>query len=295
MTYINFTARYYSVLRPNFGHRYHLICFDTSKQEILALTMRLAIQAIRRPSLFVTGIIQPLLWLFLFSALFQNAPIELFTYTTKYSDFLSSGIIVFTAFTSSLNAGLPIMFDREFGFFNRILSSPILSRASILIASSLNIMLSSYTQVICIIFTVNILGINITNLLGAFVATITLLALINSVTIISLILAFILPGHIELLACLLVINLPLLFSSTALAPLAFMPSWLQVIASLNPLTYAIEIIRFSYLHNYYNTKSIIMNNVWGEINMEQVIFILVLTNIISIWGGQKLIARKFED
>nr|YP_009313775.1 Hypothetical protein ycf38 [Helminthocladia australis]SCW22029.1 Hypothetical protein ycf38 [Helminthocladia australis] len=295
MSHKYLTNQCYSVLKPNFGYRYQVPQLYTRKQEIFALTFRLIIQAIRRPSLFITGIIQPLLWLLLFSALFQNAPIELFTYTTRYSDFLSSGIIVFTGFTSSLNAGLPIMFDREFGFFNRILSAPIFSRSSIIVASSLNIILSSCIQVLCIICTVKILGNSIPDIYSAAIVLLTLLALINSVTIVSLILAFILPGHIELLACLLIINLPLLFSSTALAPLAFMPSWLQVIASLNPLTYAIEMIRFAYLNSSYSIKSVVISNVWGTISIEKIIFILILTNFISIFMGRQLIANKFED
>ena len=43
-----------------------------------------------------------------------------------------------------------------------------------------------------------------------------------------------------------VANLPLLFASTALAPISFMPIWLAWIAALNPLTFAIEPIRAAY-------------------------------------------------
>lgn len=34
----------------------------------------------------------------------------------SYGRFLGAGVIVFTAFSGALNAGLPVMFDREFGF-----------------------------------------------------------------------------------------------------------------------------------------------------------------------------------
>ncbi|MFO0139679.1 MAG: ABC transporter permease, partial [Cyanobacteriota bacterium] len=39
-------------------------------QETLALTRRLFLQLIRRPSTLLAGILQPLIWLFLFGALF---------------------------------------------------------------------------------------------------------------------------------------------------------------------------------------------------------------------------------
>jgi len=72
------------------------------------------------------------------------------------------------------------------------------------------------------------------------------LLLVFAVTGLSLGLAFALPGHIELIAVIFVVNLPLLFASTALAPISFMPTWLGWLAALNPLTFAIEPIRAAY-------------------------------------------------
>ncbi|WP_198005093.1 ABC transporter permease, partial [Synechococcus sp. WH 5701] len=43
-------------------------------QETLALTRRLFLQLVRRPSTLVAGVLQPLIWLILFGALFANAP-----------------------------------------------------------------------------------------------------------------------------------------------------------------------------------------------------------------------------
>nr|YP_009312956.1 Hypothetical protein ycf38 [Helminthora furcellata]SCW21210.1 Hypothetical protein ycf38 [Helminthora furcellata]SCW24070.1 Hypothetical protein ycf38 [Helminthora furcellata] len=291
----NNTKREYYVLQPDFSKRDLTNKFPSYIQEIHALTIRLLKQSLRRPSLIVTGIIQPLLWLTLFGALFQNAPIQLFTYGQKYGDFVSSGIIVFTAFTSALNSGLPMMFDREFGFFNRILSSSIYSRYSIIIASSINIMLSSCIQILFIIFTIYMLGYSINKTPNYMIITIILFLLSNSVTSISLVLAFILPGHIELLACIVMLNLPLLFSSTALAPLVFMPSWLQIIASLNPLTYAIETIRYTYLNILILPDSTIITTIWGDINFKDIILILLSTNAAVILLSHQLIAHKFED
>lgn len=71
------------------------------------------------------------MWLVLFGALFYNAPQGLFGEELNYAKFLAPGIIVFTAFSGALNAGLPVMFDREFGFLNRLLVAPLASRYSI--------------------------------------------------------------------------------------------------------------------------------------------------------------------
>jgi ABC-2 type transporter. len=115
-------------------------------QETLALTKRLFIQLQRRPSTLVAGIIQPLMWLVLFGALFENAPAGLFGESQNYGQFLGAGVIVFTAFAGALNAGLPIMFDREFGFLNRLLVAPLASRFSIVLASAIFIVTLSFIQ-----------------------------------------------------------------------------------------------------------------------------------------------------
>ncbi len=39
------------------------------------------------------------------------------------------------------------------------------------------------------------------------------------------------------------ISLPLLFASNALFPVKFMPTWMQYIASLNPMSYAADAAR----------------------------------------------------
>lgn len=232
-------------------------------QETLALTRRLFIQLQRRPSTLVAGIIQPVMWLVLFGALFQNAPQGLFGNSHTYGQFLGAGVIVFTAFAGALNAGLPVMFDREFGFLNRLLVAPLASRFSIVLASALFIVSQSLLQAAVIVVVAAFLGAGLPNIAGLGAISLIVFLLALGVTALSLGLAFTLPGHIELIAVIFVTNLPLLFASTALAPLSFMPQWLQVVASLNPLSYAIEPIRYLYLHQDWGLNSIVMQAPWG--------------------------------
>jgi len=215
-------------------------------QETLALTRRLFLQLFRRPSTLVAGVLQPLIWLVLFGALFAKAPDGLLPGGGSYGRFLGAGVIVFTAFSAALNAGLPVMFDREFGFLNRLLVAPLRSRSSIVLASVLYITSLSLVQSLAIVATAALLGYGWPGAAGLVLVMITLLLLVFAVTALSLGLAFALPGHIELIAVIFVANLPLLFASTALAPLSFMPAWLGWLAALNPLTFAIEPIRSAY-------------------------------------------------
>ncbi|NEP89884.1 MAG: ABC transporter permease [Okeania sp. SIO2C2] len=262
-------------------------------QETLALTRRLFIQLKRRPSTLIAGIIQPLMWLILFGALFQNVPQGLFGESQNYGQFLGAGIIVFTAFAGALNAGLPVMFDREFGFLNRLLVAPLTSRFSIVLASATFIITLSLIQSAIIIGAGAFLGAGLPGTLGLATIALIVLMLVLGVTGLSLGLAFALPGHIELLAVIFVTNLPLLFASTALAPLSFMPNWLQVVASLNPLTYAIEPIRYLYLHSDWSIGSIIMETPFADISFGTALLVLLVFDVVTLVAIQPLLRRRF--
>jgi ABC-2 type transport system permease protein len=261
-------------------------------QETLALARRLFIQLQRRPSTLIAGIVQPLMWLLLFGALFKNVPQGMFGVSQTYGQFLCAGVIVFTAFSGALNAGLPVMFDREFGFLNRLLVAPLASRFSIVLASAIFITTLSLIQTAAIIGLSAALGAGLPNVLGLGVVVLIVLLLVLGVTALSLGLTFALPGHIELIAVIFVTNLPLLFASTALVPLAFMPTWLQIVASLNPLSFAIEPIRYVYLHSDWSLSSIVMEAPWGNLSLGMTLLLLVGFDAIALVSIQRLLQRK---
>jgi ABC-2 type transport system permease protein len=261
-------------------------------QETFALTRRLFIQLQRRPSSLIAGIIQPVMWLVLFGALFQNAPTGLFGSTTNYGQFLAAGVIVFTAFAGALNAGLPVMFDREFGFLNRLLVAPLASRFSIVFASAIFIISQSLLQAAVIVAAAAFLGAGLPDITGLCAIALIVFLLALGVTAISLGLAFALPGHIELIAVIFVTNLPLLFASTALAPLSFMPGWLQVIATLNPLSYAIEPIRYLYLHSSWGLNDTVMHAFWGDVTFGVALLVLLGFALVALLSIQSQLRRS---
>ena len=262
-------------------------------QETLALTKRLFIQLQRRPSTLMAGVIQPFMWLVLFGALFSKAPQGLFGNDLSYAKFLAPGVIVFTAFSGALNAGLPVMFDREFGFLNRLLVAPLASRYSIVAASTIYIIALSFIQTAVIVLASAFLGAGLPGIAGLSAIALIVFLIVLGVTALSLGLAFALPGHIELIAVIFVTNLPLLFASTALAPLDFMAGWLQIIASLNPLTYAIEPIRYLYLHGDWAINSVVMNTPWLDLNFGVVLLILLAFDALVLFAIQPLLRRRF--
>lgn len=262
-------------------------------QETLALTKRLFIQLQRRPSTLIAGVIQPFMWLILFGALFYNAPQGLFGNDLNYAKFLAPGIIVFTAFSGALNAGLPVMFDREFGFLNRLLVAPLASRYSIVAASTIYIMALSFVQTAAIVGASALLGAGLPGVAGLGAIALVVFLIVLGVTALSLGLAFALPGHIELIAVIFVTNLPLLFASTALAPLSFMAGWLQIVASLNPLTYAIEPIRYLYLNSDWTLGSAVLQTPWAAMSFGTVILILLAFDALVLVAIQPILRRRF--
>ena len=262
-------------------------------QETFALTKRLFIQLKRRPSTLFAGILQPIIWLFLFGALFSNAPKDFLPGVDSYGNFLGAGLIVFTAFSGALNSGLPLMFDREFGFLNRLLVAPLSSRLSIVLSSFFYITILSFVQSLVIMFISFLLGYGFPDIFGLGIVFTTLILLVLFVTSISLCLAFVLPGHIELIALIFVINLPLLFASTALAPISFMPNWLGWLASLNPLTFAIEPIRIAY-DSKVNLDLVALNAPYGDLTCRNCISLLFVLTVVSLIVIRPLLNKKLN-
>ncbi|MFN9872818.1 MAG: ABC transporter permease [Cyanobacteriota bacterium] len=260
-------------------------------QETFALCRRLFVQLLRRPSTLVAGVLQPLIWLVLFGALFSRAPEGLLPGGSSYGRFLGAGVIVFTAFSGALNAGLPLMFDREFGFLNRLLVAPLRSRSSIGLASVLYITAMSLVQSLAIMATAAALGYGWPGGPGLLVVLVTLLLLVFAVTALSLGLAFALPGHIELIAVIFVANLPLLFASTALAPISFMPPWLGWLAALNPLTFAIEPIRAVYSGSFH-LGDVVLNAPYGSLTAGTCLGLLAVLSAALFLAIRPLLDRK---
>ena len=119
--------------------------------EIKALAWRAFIHSKRTPMVVISGMLQPLIWLFLFSAIFKNSPMrDLISGAGSYMAFITPGALLFTAFSGALNGGVPILFDRELGFLDRLLVAPLRSRYSIIWATGFHIFVMTLLQVLAI-------------------------------------------------------------------------------------------------------------------------------------------------
>lgn len=166
--------------------------------------------------------------------------------TTDYLTFLFSGIAVFTILVNSILGGIPVVFDRETGFMDKVLASPV-SRLSIVAARFLYVILYSLIQVGLISVVAVVLGVRPeTPLLALLVLVGYGTLLCAGLSVLSLALAFVFPHHSIFFAITGFMLTPLLVLSPTFVSLESMPGWMAALAQFNPMTHAIEPIRAAF-------------------------------------------------
>lgn len=263
--------------------------------EVQALAGRWFIHSKRRPMVVLAGLFQPFIWLVLFATVFKNSPMRAQLGSDSYLAFITPGALVFTAFSGALNGGVPILFDRELGFLDRLLVAPLHSRFSIIWATGLHIFVMSLLQCGVIVLLTSLMGVEFQGgITGVFLVLLVLGLVTLLFTTFSLILAFILRYHFELLSIILIISLPLVFISTAFAPVAYMPKWLTYLVSVNPITLAVEPLRAVYQQATWQFSGPIFSSAFGAFSMQTCLIILVILNFMAALAARKIIRRRLS-
>ncbi|PZN01847.1 MULTISPECIES: ABC transporter permease [Thermaerobacter] len=203
----------------------------------------------REPLTLLSTLAQPVLWLLLFGHLLARMAAGEVP-GGDYLRFMTAGAMVMTVFNGAVNGGVELLFDRETGFLQRLLAAPI-RRLSIVTSRFAYIVAVTAVQNLLITLTAFLMGVRFATGLGGVVAALAIGALFGAgVATLSIALAFAVPRHPEFFTITGFLSLPLLFLSSALAPLELMPGWMQVLARVNPMTYAIEATRVLVLRGW---------------------------------------------
>jgi ABC-2 type transport system permease protein len=204
------------------------------------------------------GIVQPVLWLALLGKAMNigsiipsnlgvsSTTIMLQTFgTTDYFSFMAMGMVAFTTVFTTAFVGMSIVWDRRLGFMNKVLSTPV-SRSVIILAKVLCASIRAMFQALIVTAVAFALGLvvgtnfGLFSLLGVFaivfMLSVGLSSLFTALTLRTT--SFETPQ-----ALIQLITLPLMFASNAYFPITNMPEWLQVVASVNPISYAIDAVR----------------------------------------------------
>ncbi len=194
----------------------------------------------------VSAIISPIIWLVIFGAgLSRSVSIS----GLDYQHFIFGGVLVQTFLFSSLFYGAYLVWDRKIDVLKAVLVSP-LSRSSIFFGKVLGgVTISLVESVIVLVFGF-LLGMQFTP--AAFVATLALVALASAgLTALGLIVGSFMesPEGFQLLSSLVLF--PLFFLSGALFPIGNLDGPLAVLASVNPVTYIVDLLRGTLSGVYY--------------------------------------------
>ena len=166
-------------------------------------------------------------------------------YSTGYGfiDFLAPGILAMTIlFTSLFAAGMPVILDREIGYFDMLLTTPS-PRSEIVLGFTSAGVTKVVAQATFVLLIAVILGIHVAltplSIIYIYVLTILLALVFVGISIA-------LSAKIELTAFQFVnglINFPVFFLSGAFYPVESLPTWLRSIVLYNPMTYAVDGLR----------------------------------------------------
>lgn len=246
-------------------------------QETKAQLVRWLIHLRREPLNLTFSLVQPVILLVFLGGAFQSLARE--STGGDYRAYLLPGILALTVFGNSMAGGIPLLFDKENGFLSRLMSVPI-SRTSILVSRFLAVNLNTTLQCVIILALGLLFGIRILTGIGGVVALLVIgLFLGFGMTVISLILAFVLRNHGGFFAILSVVSLPVTFLSSAFVPLELLPLWMQTIARMNPMTYAID-----------GMRSLILSG-WNGPLLLKMGMVLLAFDTVMLWLGSRVLRR----
>jgi ABC-2 type transport system permease protein len=194
----------------------------------------------RQPWWIAVSLVQPVIWLLLFGALFQSVADLPGFGSDDYIVFLAPGIVIMTAFFSAGWTGMGLLEDLDRGVTDRLLTSPI-SRPALLAGRVVQQTVTMVIQSLIMVGIALLAGASFENGVLGVAGLIGIAALISA-AFASLSIAFALVTRKEetLIATLTFLQLPLSFISSTLMRPELMPGWMESLANYNPVEWAVE-------------------------------------------------------
>jgi len=194
---------------------------------------------IRQPWYLAITLVQPIIWLLLFGALFKKI-VEIPGFQGgSYIDFLTPGIVVMTALFSSGWSGMGMLNDLERGVLDRFLVSPM-KRWPLVAGPLIQLAIVIVIQSLIIIGLALAVGASFPGgVPGVLVLVVVSVLLGASLGGLSNGLALLARREETLIAAVNFIVLPLTFLSSTFMQQNLIPVWIQEIARFNPVNWAV--------------------------------------------------------
>jgi ABC-2 type transport system permease protein len=194
------------------------------------------------PTELITRAVQPALWLLIFGEVFTRLHI-ISTGNLSYLSFITPGILAQSVLFIAIFYGIAVIWERDLGIIHKFLVSPT-PRQALVLGKALSAGVRALSQVVIIYILAVLIGVGINwnpiNLTLVVVVAILASALFSTF---SLIIACLVKTRERFMGIGQILTMPMFFASNAIYPLSMMPRWLQIVAQVNPLTYAVDALR----------------------------------------------------
>jgi ABC-2 type transport system permease protein len=189
-----------------------------------------------------TRMVQPVLWLLIFGQIFSRIR-AIPTGDLTYLEYLTPGILAQSALFVAIFFGIQIIWERDAGILTKVMVTPT-PRAAIVMAKAFAAGLRGLAPVVVLVPVALLLGVGITlNPLKLIAAGLALVLSAGFFSCLSMAIAGVALTRDRLMGIGQLMTMPLFFASNALYPIEIMPTWLQVISQINPLTYLVNALR----------------------------------------------------
>ncbi len=226
------------------------------------------------PTEVITRAVQPALWLLVFGQVFTQIR-AIPTGGMPYIDFMAPGILAQSVLFISIFYGIAIIWERDLGIIHKFLATPT-PRAALVLGKALSAGVRSLSQAAIIYVLSLFLGVQLSwnpvDLLGVVVVIFLGAACFSTF---SLIIACLVKTRERFMGIGQVLTMPLFFASNAIYPITIMPSWLQKIALINPLTYMVAALRSLMLVGGYGSR---------QVGLDVLVLFGITTVLVAIGG-----------
>jgi ABC-2 type transport system permease protein len=195
---------------------------------------------LRQPAWVGISLVQPVIWLLLFGALFKRAADIPGFSGASYLEFLTPGVVVMLAISSAGWVGMGFIEDINRGTMDRLLVSPIW-RGALNLGSVAQSVVSIVVQSVIVIGLSLTVGAHFHNGVGGAAVLVAVAALLGAVfASLSNGVAVLTRQRETLIGIVTMVTLPLTFLSSALMQQSLLPGWIRWVAKFNPVNWATE-------------------------------------------------------
>ena len=209
--------------------------------DIWILAQRNLRRQMRNTGLIVFSTIQPLMQLILFAYVF-TAVVRIGR-GIDYKDFVVPAILVQAVTFTSMGSGVGIAYDLQMGLIDRFRSMPV-ARSAFLVGRTVADGLRLGIQAVLLVGAALLIGFDYhAGILGLAGMVLVVVMFGIALTAFSAWIGLVIRDPEAVQPAVFIPVLPLVFTSSAFAPVERLPGWMQPVAKANPITAAIDTAR----------------------------------------------------